>query len=57
MNKELIRKFMEAAYVDGYKIDQHKFAELIVRECAGIAHTSEPYQSSDNILRHFGIEE
>ena len=57
MNKELIRKFMEEAYVDGYKIDQHKFAELIVRECAGIAHTSEPYQSSDNILRHFGIEE
>jgi hypothetical protein len=34
-----------------------KFAELIVRECAGIAETAEPYQSSDLIKQHFGITE
>ena len=33
------------------------FAELIVRECAGIAETAEPYQSSDLIKQHFGVEE
>jgi len=34
-----------------------KFAELIVRQCAGIADTAEPFQSSDLILKHFGVEE
>ena len=33
-----------------------KFAELIVRECAEIAETAEPYQSCDIILRHFGVK-
>jgi hypothetical protein len=33
-----------------------KFAELIVRECAQIADTAEPYQTSDLILKHFGVE-
>ena len=32
-----------------------KFAELIVRECAEIAKTAEPYRSDDLILRHFGV--
>ena len=34
-----------------------KLAELIVRQCAGIADTAEPFQSSDLILKHFGVEE
>jgi hypothetical protein len=33
-----------------------KFAELIVRECVDIAETAEPYQSSDLIKQHFGID-
>ena len=33
-----------------------KFAELIVRKCAEIAETAEPYQSCDIILRHFGVK-
>lgn len=33
-----------------------EFAQAIVRECADIAHTAEPYQSSDNILKHFGAK-
>jgi hypothetical protein len=36
--------------------DLEKFAELIVRECAQIADTAEPYQTSDLILKHFGVE-
>lgn len=35
--------------------DKEKFAELIVRECAEIAKTAEPYRSDDLILRHFGV--
>jgi len=34
---------------------EEKFAELIVRECALIAKTAEPYRSDDLILRHFGV--
>lgn len=33
-----------------------EFAELIIRECANIADTCEPYRSSDVILRHFGVD-
>jgi hypothetical protein len=32
-----------------------EFAELIIRECADIADTCEPYRSADVILRHFGV--
>ena len=34
-----------------------RFAELIVKECARIAETAEPYQSSDLIKQHFRVEE
>ena len=33
------------------------FAELIVKECAGIADKAEPYKANDLIKQHFGIEE
>jgi hypothetical protein len=32
------------------------FIDLIVQECARIADTAEPYQTSDLILKHFGVE-
>ena len=53
-------------------LDRHKFAELIVRECALVAktlpHTPErawvldsvtyiPVHCEQNILKHFGVEE
>jgi len=39
------------------ELDQiEKFAELIVRECAQIADTAEPFLSSDLIKQHFGVE-
>lgn len=34
-----------------------KFAELIIKECADIADTAEPYKSSDLIKKRFGIED
>ena len=43
------------AIPDGERIQQ-KFAELIVRECAVIADTAEPYKAADLILKHFGVE-
>jgi len=36
---------------------QEKFAELIVKECAGIADKAEPYKANDLIKKHFGVEE
>lgn len=39
-----------------WNFDKEKFAQLIVRECARIADTAEPYQTSDLILKHFGVE-
>ena len=39
-----------------WNFDKEKFAQLIVRECARVADTAEPYQTSDLILKHFGVE-
>ena len=36
---------------------EQKFAELIVRECAGIADKAEPYKASELIKKHFGVEQ
>ena len=55
---ERIRQLAEQAGLD-YMPDHdlEKFAELIVKQCADIAGTAEPYQSSDLIKQHFGITE
>ena len=37
--------------------DKEKFAELIVRQCAEIADTAEPFLASDLIREHFGVAE
>jgi hypothetical protein len=34
-----------------------RFAQLIVRQCAEIADTAEPFLASDLIKEHFGVEE
>jgi hypothetical protein len=34
-----------------------RFAQLIVRQCAEIADTAEPFLASDLIKQHFGVEE
>jgi hypothetical protein len=40
----------------GLPSNMEKFAELIVRECAEIADTAEPFLASDLIKQHFGVE-
>jgi hypothetical protein len=54
-----IQQLMDQSFTDeqGEQFDVEKFAELIVRQCAGVAETAEPYQSSDLIKQHFGITE
>jgi len=54
-----IQQLMDRSFTDeqGEVFDPERFAELIVRECAGIAETAEPYQSSDLIKQHFGVAE
>ena len=45
---------------EGKSVDLEKFAELIVKECAGIADepTSQPFRSyGEKIKEHFGVEE
>jgi NTP pyrophosphatase (non-canonical NTP hydrolase) len=56
MNAKL-QQLMDRSFTDeqGERFDPERFAQLLVRECAGIAETAEPYQSSDLIKQHFGI--
>jgi hypothetical protein len=55
----VLQKIMNESFIDeqGERFDHERFAELIVRECAGIAETAEPYQSSELIKKHFGVKE
>ena len=67
MNKELIQKFLNKACYDGqsqYELedwcDVEKFAELIVRECAGRVDwiLAEGGGTQGDLIReHFGVEE
>jgi hypothetical protein len=45
--------------IDGHDFSHEleKFAELIVRQCAEIAGTAEPYKAEDLIKQHFGVTE
>ena len=60
MNENILRIAEETNFsIATSAIWEHKveeFAQAIVSECASIAHTAEPYQSSDNILKHFGVK-
>ena len=45
---------------DGWLFDKQKFAELIVRECVGVADHSNVTGKSiigERIKQHFGVEE
>ena len=48
--------YTDGGYTPIMILDQEKFAELIIRECAEIADTAEPFLSSDLIKQHFGVE-
>jgi len=62
MNKRIKELANKAGYSKDYleiglPSNMEKFAELIVRECAEIADTAEPYKANDLIKQHFGVEE
>jgi hypothetical protein len=44
--------------LDGRHFDQEQFAELIVRECAGVGYdaAAAKVNVSNRILEHFGVE-
>ena len=61
MNKRIRQLAEQATTIEEYgwgasyeNFDREKFAELIVRECAGIAHGSD--QPSGDIKYYFGVE-
>jgi len=62
MNKRIRQLAEQAGYSKDYleiglPSNMEKFAELIVRECAEIADTAEPFLASDLIKEHFGVKE
>ena len=69
MNNERIEKlaeraFFETKYDDAQNLPEimHRFAELIVRECANIVtdavdHREPASTYADKIRQHFGVEE
>lgn len=60
MNERIKHLLNESTYdVLGVKqVDQKKFAELIVKECAKVAdcRNSFRHSSGNKILKHFGVE-
>ena len=70
MNKRIRELLLQATTLRGppfirFKVDQEKFAELIVRECMDVAYDHTPnseeceYQRliHNKIRQHFGVEE
>jgi len=66
MNERIRELLLQATTLRGppfirFKVDQEKFAELIVRECADIATIHQQNHAHDSIgryvLEHFGVEE
>lgn len=58
MNERLRELMIQADYAaPEIALRAQRLAELIVRECAWVADTAEPYQTRDLILEHFGVEE
>ena len=61
MNQRIKELAEQAGYSKDYleiglPSNRKKFAELIVRQCAEIAGTAEPYKAEDLIKQHFGVE-
>jgi hypothetical protein len=61
MNNRLQELMVQAGYAAPELAGRaNKLAELIIRECAGIAERPHEYiktQSGKQILKHFGVEE
>ena len=38
------------------KFDEHKFAELIVKECADVVYSRSGHATPQDLYEHFGVE-
>jgi len=62
MNERIRELLLQATTLRGppfirFKVDQEKFAELIVRECANVAANHDALDIYEEIREHFGVEE
>jgi hypothetical protein len=67
MNERIKELLLQATTLKGpfigFKVDQEKFAELIVRECLNVINQpngvgdDDVIRISDDVKRHFGVEE
>ena len=46
----------EGRYLTNY-LDEKKFAELIVRECADVVYSRSGHATPQDLYEHFGVEE
>jgi hypothetical protein len=57
---ELIQQMNRDVGIQWINEDKLKFAELIVRECAGVGYDASYFECASNvsnkILKHFGLE-
>jgi len=57
MSKHISYIIREAGFSNTYERDRlFRLVELVVRECAQIASTAEPYKADESILKKFGLE-
>jgi hypothetical protein len=57
MSKHISYIIREAGFSHTYERDRlFRLVELVVRECAQIASTAEPYKADELILKKFGLE-
>ena len=59
-NQSLVVRNDDAQWIES-ELDSEKFAQLIVRECAGVGYDASYYECalnvSNKIKEHFGVEE
>lgn len=49
--------YTDGGYTEIKALDQEKFAELIIRECANVAADHDALDIYEEIREHFGVEE
>jgi hypothetical protein len=56
---DVLQKIMNESFTDeqGERFDHERFAELIVKECSGVALNIGCGDIEDELLKHFGVKE